>query len=108
MKCLHNIFLAVIVLSTLDAGIASAKRRNFSFVNYSGRIVSYLYITQSSYRKWGADLIGSSTVLANGDSAGCWYDDKSSYFDVKVVFADGSDAVFWHHDFKDLWRLPMF
>ena len=48
------------------------------------------------------------TVLANGDSAGCWYDDKSSYFDVKVVFADGSDAVFWHHDFKDLWRLPMF
>lgn len=101
------LLLAAIILSTFGAGTASARRRNFSFVNYSGRIVSYLYITQSAYRKWGHDLIGS-TVLANGDSCGCWYDDRIRYFDVRVVFSDGSDAVFMRHSFRGLWRLTLF
>lgn len=101
-------FMSVLILSTFEADTASAKWRNFSFINYSGRIVKYLYISQSGYDRWGYDILGSSTVLGNGDSHSCRYDDRYRYFDVKVIFADGSDAIFVNHDFRRLWRLTLF
>ena len=99
--------ISILFISTFGVGVASARRRNFSFINYSGRIVKYLYISQSGYDKWGYDILGNLTMLANGDSCGCWYNDNYRYFDVKVIFADGSDAIFVNHDFRRLRRLTL-
>ena len=99
--------LVMLCLCVFNVGTASAKWRNFSFVNYSGKIISYLYISRVGYNKWGDDILGSS-VLGQGDSHPCRYNDSYRYFDVKVVFSDGRDAVFSGHDFRSLWRLTIF
>ena len=108
LKPLNICLLSVLIIFVLGNGTALAKRHNFSFANYCGRSVVLLYINASSANTWGSDILGRGNILANGDSFGCWYNDKYRYFDVKVVFADGSDAVFSRYDFKNLWRLTLY
>lgn len=99
--------LSVLILSTIGADSAFARWIDYSFVNYSGRIIKYLYITATGYDSWGSDILGSS-VLGNGDRVGLRYNDDYRYYDVKVVFSDGSDVVFGGHDYRSLWRLTIF
>ena len=102
------VVFSLLLVSVLWTNAALAARRNFDFVNYSGNIISYLYISHSGYRIWGDDILGSGSVLVNGDSVGCWYDNDYRYFDVKVVFSSGEEAVFSRHDFRSMWRLTIF
>ena len=100
-------FLSVLILSTFGAKSAFAKWKSYSFFNYSGHIVKYLYITATGYDSWGKDLLGSS-VLGSGDSVSLRYNDKYRYYDVKVVFSDGDDLIFRKSDFRNVWRKTLF
>ena len=95
------------MLSTLGADSALAKWINYSFKNYSGHTIKNLYISSSGYRKWGDDMCGSS-VLSNGESLSMRYNNTSRYFDIKVVWMDGSSATWSKRDFKGMWRLTLF
>ncbi|MBQ2617017.1 MAG: hypothetical protein IJF90_09170, partial [Synergistaceae bacterium] len=99
----------VLILSTFGADSALAKWKDFSFINYSGKSVLFLYIVQSGRRDWGKDFLSSSpAVLLNGDSIACTYNNKYRYFDIRVVFSDWTEAIFRRHDFRELWRLTLF
>ena len=100
-------FVSVVLLVVLFASTAFAARRNFTFVNYSGRTISYLYIRWSGFRDWTSDLLGNS-VLSSGDSVGLWYNNKHRYFDVYVVFSDGESQSFSWHDFQSMRKLTIF
>ena len=100
-------FLSFFVISTLEANVAWAKRVSYSFVNYSGYTIKNLYITGSSYGKWGTDLLGSS-VLSNGNSVSLRYDNSVRYFDVKVVWMDGSDTTWSRVDYRGVWRKTLY
>ncbi len=100
-------FLSVFIIFTFGTGIALAKRVSYSFVNYSGYTVKNLYITGTGYDRWGKDLLGKS-VLNNGDGIRLTYDNKTRYFDIKVVWMDGSDSICRSHDYKSVWRVTLF
>ena len=108
---LLNVFaiflLSILVLSVLGADVASARWRNYSFVNYSGRTIKRLYITGSSSGNWGDDILGSS-VLSNGDSVSLRYNDSVRYFDIKVVFMDDDYLTYWRYDYRSVWRVTLF
>ena len=99
--------LSVMILSVLGADVASAKWRNYSFVNYSGRTIKRLYITGSSSGNWGKDILGSS-VLSNGDSVNLRYNDSVRYFDIKIVFMDDDYLTYWKYDYRSVWRVTLF
>lgn len=98
--------LSVLMLSVSGADSALARWVDYTFMNYSGRIISYLYITATGYGNWGRDLL--PTVLGNGDSVRLQYNTDYRYYNVKVVFSDGQEAVFGGHDYRSLWRLTIF
>lgn len=100
-------FLSVMILSTFGAGSALARRVSYSFVNYSGYTIKNLYITATGYNKWGSDLLGRS-VLSNGDSVSLRYDNSTRYFDVKVVWMDGSDTTWSRVDYRSVWRKTLY
>ena len=97
----------VVLVLVIMASVASAAWRDFSFVNYSGRTIKYLYISRSGYDSWSDDILGSY-VLGHGESYECTYDNRFRYFDIKVVFSDGEEQICWGHDFRNLWRLTFY
>ena len=99
--------LSVMIIAAFGASTASAKWINFQFKNFSGRTIMRLYVSQHNYRKWGEDMCGDS-VLRNGEVASIRYNDRSRYFDIKVVWMDGSDSIWENYDFKNMWRLTLF
>ena len=107
LKVVGLCFLSACIIFTFGVGIALAKRVSYSFINYSGNTIKNLYITGSSYRKWGPDLLGSS-VLSNGNSVSLNYDNSVRYFDVKVVWMDGSDTTWSRLDYRGVWRKTLY
>ena len=103
---LVSLLLSLIII-TLAANAALAARKNYNFVNYSGKTIKNLYVSLSSDGNWGSDHLGSSEVLINGKSLSCWYNDRYRYFDIKVVFMDNSDLIWYKYDFKGVWRLTL-
>ena len=99
--------LSVLFITTFGVGTASAKWVKYSFVNYSGRTIKALYITSSGYDKWGKDLLGNS-VLYNGNSVSLQYSNEYRYYDVKIVWNDGSDTTWSKVDYKSVWRKTLY
>ena len=103
--------MSVIILSLFAAGTASAKSVRGSFVNHSGMIVKYLYMSSHGDNEWGRDLLGS-TVLGNGESGSFSYNNNfkryARYCDVKIVFANDKYLTFWNIDLRGLWRLTLY
>ena len=98
----------LVLLFTLRTSTAFADRKYFSFVNHSGRVIRHIYIIRSGYSYWVVDDCIRGAVLRDGDSCECWYNDNFRYFDVRVVFSGGLDAIFYRHDFNNQWRLSIF
>ena len=96
-----------LVISTLEANVAWAERVSYSFVNQSGYTIKHLYISASGYSKWPFDLLGTS-ILRNGDSVNLSYDNNTRYFDVKVVWMDGSDIIWSRVDYRGVWRKTLY
>lgn len=101
------LLMSLLIISTLGATSASAKWVNYNFYNYSGRTIKNLYITSSKYGNWGSDLLKSS-VLSNGGSVGLRYDNRVRYFDVKVVWMDGSSVTWSSYDYRSVWRITLY
>ena len=99
--------LSLFILFSFGANVASARWISYSFVNYSGYTIKNLYISASGYNKWGKDLLGKS-VLQNGDSVSLRYNNDSRYFDIKVVWMDGSNSTCSRHDYKSVWRVTLY
>ena len=110
-KLLSLCLVLVVILVMSAAGTASAKSVRASFVNHSGLIVKYLYMSSHGDNSWGRDLLGS-TVLGAGESGSFSYNNNfnryARYCDVKVVFADDDYLTFWNIDLKGLWRLTLY
>lgn len=98
--------LAVIVLSTFGSDSAYAKHVDYLLNNLSGRVIRNLYIYASGHKNL-KDMLGSS-VLVNGDTWSMWYENKYRYFDIIIVWSDGSTAEWYRYDFRGMWRLTVY
>lgn len=106
----HRVWLTLsvmVLVIALMSGIASADKKNFLFVNNSGRTIKSLYIYRSHYYSmWPADMLGMK-LLRNGESVNLSYDDKFRYFDIKVVFSEGESKSWSDCDFSSLEKLTL-
>jgi len=90
MKKLVTIALALGASAIMGMQPTHAECIRVRFSNETGRTIRYLYVSPSTFRGWGDDLLGSD-VLYPGDSgtiSACFnsYDDN---YDFKAVFNDG-------------------
>ena len=113
---LFRLFILCLVsaaaLSLYGADPASAKSVRASFVNHSGHVIKYLYMSSHGDNSWGNDLLGSSSVLGNGESTTFTYNNNFNryirYCDIKVIFGNDDYVTFWNVDLKGLWRITLF
>lgn len=86
--------LTVAILFFLFFGIANyAQEQNFTLVNGTDFVISYVYISPTDAYEWGEDVL-TVDVLGAEDECVIYFDDYDEcYWDIKAVAADGSEAV---------------
>ena len=84
--------LIVLSIFVWPAGSKSADRRNFWFLNNTGREIYHVYIApHSSYAVWGDDVLGRATLSHGMGTAILFYDDSfRCVYDFRIGYADGS------------------
>jgi hypothetical protein len=86
-----RILTAVALSASVFAQAAHADCIRLGFENATGKTIRYLYVSPSTYRGCGRDVLGSD-VLGTGDTefvAACFDSDDDNY-DFKAVYSDGS------------------
>lgn len=92
MKISISLGLAVALLFSTFAGVANATDYRVRIHNDTGYTLYKFYSTNSGSKRWGSDVLGSST-LPNGNSMRLNFDNNEGYclFDFRAVFEDGSE-----------------
>ncbi len=71
----------------------NAQEQNFSLVNGTDFVISYVYISPSAAETWGEDIL-TVDVLGSGEQCDISFANHDEcYWDIKAVAADGSEAV---------------
>src|SRR5215207_7297628 len=76
---------------------AAQDQRDFTLVNASPRVISYVYVSASDVRDWQEDVLGTS-VLGPGESVNIHFapndvDAGKCLYDIRVVGADGGEGI---------------
>ena len=84
-------FLVTAVQSSAEAS------RTLKFVNYTGATIRSIYLN-------GTNVLGGD--LGNRSSTTATINERSgSYFDIKIVFSDGSDWYWNNTDLHTVWKI---
>ena len=103
-----GLFLAAFILTLAIASIAFASTRgsqDFVLENGTGRVITEIYLSPTSSNEWiYQDELGKNQVLYPGQDIFLGFDprDNVQYWDIKVVYADGS-YEYWYT--LDLFRI---
>ena len=96
------------VLLFLIVGINSfAQEQNFTLVNGTDFVISYVYISPAASDQWGDDVL-TVDVLGAGDQCDIYfegYDDCG--WDIKAVADDGSSAVWSNIDLCEYYTITL-
>jgi len=89
----------VVLLSTTTIAFAGAQ--DFTLVNHTGHDITAVYVSPSSADNWQEDILGNRT-LDNGYKLPITFSRNatSTYWDLKVVFANGSSSSWSHFNLK--------
>ena len=82
---------ALAILLAVSTPGAAATDRNVTIHNNTGVTIYRFYSTNSGAKRWGGDVMGSST-LPDGSAMNLNFDNKYGYceFDFRAEFSDGS------------------
>ncbi len=94
MQRFIRLCVAVTACLTLSS-VAFAGDADFKLVNRTGYQVDHVYVSATTTKSWGNDILGQDT-LGDGDSVRITFPRHSTacYFDIKVVYHD-SDTAEW-------------
>lgn len=87
-----------VALGSTAAATAQQHDRRVRIVNASSATMTYFYASNVDRDTWEEDILGNSVLhLPAGNAVMVNIDDGSGYclFDLRAVFADGSEAVEW-------------
>ena len=75
------------VFFTFQSGIARAGDQDFTLLNRTGCQIGEVYVSRSSSRNWGGDIMGSD-ALENGRSVNITFNapDSVCRWDMKVKY----------------------
>lgn len=86
-------FLFVVVMFFIVSINSFAQEQNFTLVNETDFVVSYVYISPASSDEWGDDIL-TVDVLGAGDECDVYFNGHDGCaWDIKAVASDGSSAV---------------
>ena len=88
--------LAAFIVTATQSSVMAANWRNMEVYNNTGYTIQRLYITAKEQRNWGEDLLGSS-VLYNGGHTSFRYDANYQYYELRIIFSNGSEYT-WTGD----------
>lgn len=85
---------AIALIASAIAAPSFAQDRGVRIHNNTGMTLYRFYSTDSKSKKWGSDVMGSST-LPSGRSMKLNFDNKYGYceFDFLAVFEDGTELT---------------
>jgi hypothetical protein len=94
LSSIRLMVLSLFAFSVLGLGTMQAQDRHVSVINETSRTLVSFYASNILRPGWEEDILGFN-VLAPGHSVRVNIDDGTGYcwFDLKAVFADGSEAV---------------
>jgi len=73
-----------------------AEHLNFTLYNRSGKSIFRLYVSPAQSGRWGNDVLGMGVLMSGGNTRITFPGQNPSspcIWDVKVIYADGSNAV---------------
>lgn len=84
----------IVGLFFLIAGLSiNAQQQNFSLVNGTEFVISYVYLSPSETDTWGEDILTVDVLGASEQCDVSFEGHDQCYWDLKAVAADGSEAV---------------
>jgi hypothetical protein len=90
---MRHLFLAASLLAATATMPALAGEQDFKLVNRTGYQINEVYVSRSSSRNWGHDMMGSDN-LGDRESVDLTFNapDNACHWDMKVKYDDGDTA----------------
>jgi hypothetical protein len=97
------------VFFTFQSGIAQAGDQDFALLNRTGYQIDEVYVSRSSSRNWGGDIMGSD-ALENGRSVNITFNapDNVCRWDMKVKYNDGDEATWNSLNLCNISKVTLF
>ena len=98
---------AVAVLLTMSA--AHAAQQDFTLHNKTGYQIDEVYVSQSSSRNWGKDIMGRD-ALEDGNTVDVSFNapDNACRWDMRVKYNDGDEATWNNLNLCNISKVTLF
>lgn len=103
---LAAVLFAALLLAGVATGAAAidpANLNRITFVNNTGYDIVYLFFSPGDSDFWGADILGTTRTLDDGQKAGFYihYPDTTNEFDFLAIDEDGDAYLIWEYEITD-------
>lgn len=108
-----GLFVAAFVLTLAIASVAFAGRcgsQDFMLENGTGRVITEIYLSPTSTKEWiYQDELGKNQVMYPGQELFLGFDPKDNvqYWDIMVVYEDGSYDYWYTLDLFRIYRITI-
>jgi hypothetical protein len=108
-----GLFVAALVLTLAIASVAFAGRcgsQDFMLENGTGRVITEIYLSPTSTKEWiYQDELGKNQVMYPGQELFLGFDPKDNvqYWDIMVVYEDGSYDYWYTLDLFRIYRITI-
>ena len=105
----HLLLSTSLGIAVLHAAPASAGQQDFSLVNKTGYQIDEVYVSRSSSRAWGSDVMGSD-ALDDGRSVGISFTAPENVcnWDMKVKYNDGDEATWSNLNLCNISKVTLY
>ena len=103
MKRLLLITLSILLLGGSVFSLNPDKLNSISFYNNTGFDIWYLFFSPGDSSEWGADILGSTRTLANGQELDFYlhYPERCNTFDFMAIDEEGDAYYIWDFEVCD-------
>lgn len=95
--------ILLLAVTTGAAAIDPANLNRITFVNNTGYDIVYLFFSPGDSDYWGADILGTTRTLDDGEKVGFYihYPDSTNAFDFLAIDEDGDAYIIWDYEITD-------
>ena len=93
----------------LTLATAQAAQQDFALQNKTGYQIDEIYVSQSSSRNWGKDVMGSD-ALEDGNTVNISFKapDNACHWDMRVKYNDGDEATWSNLNLCNISKVTLF
>ncbi len=93
----------------VQTGSAQAGQQDFTLNNRTGYQIDEVYVSRTSSRNWGGDVMGSD-ALEDGRAVNITFTAPGSVcrWDMKVKYSDGDEATWNNLNLCDITKVTLF